>query len=416
MKTSSQFLIALFFGLCVVVTSCKKEDTSVTPTPTPIPTPTPVTKSAAKDITKFSFAALSPALDATIDATAKTIKATVPAGTDVTKLVPTITLSDKGTVSPATGVAQDFSKEVSYTVTAEDASTVVYKVEVTVTAPAKVCKLTSVVLSLGGGWKLEYDAQDRLIKQTLIKSSERDPTETTVYTYNTSGFLLQDKLTFSYKIIPTNYNYATEIINTYTYSNNRLTEISKSTLYADKKNISSITDLYEYDAQGNVSKYAGNVGVVTFANGKVTGYTADGFTIERNAQGFVTRKITTYNGDYTAYTYDSNNQLLTQIVYNKAGVKLNSLTCAYSTTPYTTISKRIGLDTSTSFKGFPTSNYSVTGVRLYTYSKLIVELPAYNIHGDITFIYDTKGKLISEYHIDTPGSASTYTYNYEDCN
>ena len=87
-------------------------------------------KSSAKDITKFSFAALSPAVDATIDATAKTISATLPAATDLTKLVPTITISDKATVSPASGVATDFSKEVSYTVTAEDASTQVWKVNV----------------------------------------------------------------------------------------------------------------------------------------------------------------------------------------------------------------------------------------------------------------------------------------------
>ena len=69
-------------------------------------------------------------VDATIDATAKTISATLPAATDLTKLVPTITISDKATVLPASGVATDFSKEVSYTVTAEDASTVVWKVNV----------------------------------------------------------------------------------------------------------------------------------------------------------------------------------------------------------------------------------------------------------------------------------------------
>jgi len=69
-------------------------------------------------------------VDATIDASTKAITATVPAATDVTKLVPTITLSDKATVSPASGVAQDFSKEVSYTVTAEDGGTVVWKVSV----------------------------------------------------------------------------------------------------------------------------------------------------------------------------------------------------------------------------------------------------------------------------------------------
>ena len=58
-------------------------------------------------------------VDATIDVSTKAITVTVPAGTDVTKLVPTITISDKVTISPVTtGVAQDFSKEVSYTVTA----------------------------------------------------------------------------------------------------------------------------------------------------------------------------------------------------------------------------------------------------------------------------------------------------------
>lgn len=125
---------AKFLTLCIIflALSCTKDEPVATPTPTPTPT-----KSSAKDITKFSFVALSPAVEATIDATAKTIKATVPTGTDATKLVPTITVSDKAILSPATGVAQDFSKEVSYTVTAEDASTAVYKVTVTVT-PAPV--------------------------------------------------------------------------------------------------------------------------------------------------------------------------------------------------------------------------------------------------------------------------------------
>lgn len=119
MKTNLKFLVSMGCALLLLVLSCKDKGTD----PKPVVTPTPVVKSAAKDITKFSFAALNPAVDATIDATAKTIKATLPAGTDATKLVPTITVSDKATVSPATGVAQDFSKAVTYTVTAEDGTT-----------------------------------------------------------------------------------------------------------------------------------------------------------------------------------------------------------------------------------------------------------------------------------------------------
>jgi eukaryotic-like serine/threonine-protein kinase len=131
MKNLTKILLAIYIAIICVAVACKKDDPTPTPpVTTPTTTPPVVTKSVAKDITKFSFATLSPVVDATIDASTKAITATVPATTDVTKLVPTITISDKATVSPASGVAQDFSKEVSYTVTAEDASTVVYKVNV----------------------------------------------------------------------------------------------------------------------------------------------------------------------------------------------------------------------------------------------------------------------------------------------
>ena len=89
-------------------------------------------KNSAKDILTFAFNGLTPAVPAIIDATAKTIKATLPVGTDATKLVPTITLSDKATVSPATGGATDFSKDVTYSVTAEDGTKQDYKVTITV--------------------------------------------------------------------------------------------------------------------------------------------------------------------------------------------------------------------------------------------------------------------------------------------
>ena len=134
MKTRISVLSTLFCLLLWVV-SCKKTNDPVV-TPAPTPTPAPTTKSAAKTITAFVFNGLTPAVTGVIDATAKTISAAVPAGTDVTKLVPTITLSDKATVSPASGVAQDFGKAVTYTVTAEDGSTQAYVATVTVDKPA----------------------------------------------------------------------------------------------------------------------------------------------------------------------------------------------------------------------------------------------------------------------------------------
>jgi eukaryotic-like serine/threonine-protein kinase len=89
-------------------------------------------KSPEKDILTFAFNGITPAVACTIDAATKTISATLPAGTDATKLMPTITNSPKATVSPATGVAQDFTKTVTYTVTAEDATTQTYTTKITV--------------------------------------------------------------------------------------------------------------------------------------------------------------------------------------------------------------------------------------------------------------------------------------------
>ena len=125
MKTPVTHLFTLVCLLLLWVVSCKKSDDPVTP------------KSTAKDMTAFAFNGLTPAVNATVDATAKTVMATVPYGTDVTKLVPSITVSAKATVSPASGVAQDFTKTVTYTLTAEDGTTSAYAVTIGIGAPPK---------------------------------------------------------------------------------------------------------------------------------------------------------------------------------------------------------------------------------------------------------------------------------------
>ena len=86
--------------------------------------------SSDKAITAFAFNGLTPAVTGTINEAAKTIALTVPASTIRTALVPTITVSDKSTVDPASGTAKDFTNPVTYTVTAEDGSTAVYTVTV----------------------------------------------------------------------------------------------------------------------------------------------------------------------------------------------------------------------------------------------------------------------------------------------
>ena len=81
-------------------------------------------ESSEKNILSFKFAA--PAVEATISESAHTIMAVVPFGTNVTGLVPIITVSEKATVVPASGTVVDFTNPVDFTVTAKDGSTVVY--------------------------------------------------------------------------------------------------------------------------------------------------------------------------------------------------------------------------------------------------------------------------------------------------
>ena len=90
-------------------------------------------KSSEKRILSFRFNALD--LDATIDESSKEITATVPMGTDVSALVPTITVSNGASIDPVSGIATDFTQPVTYTVTAEDGSQASYTAIVTVENP-----------------------------------------------------------------------------------------------------------------------------------------------------------------------------------------------------------------------------------------------------------------------------------------
>ena len=107
------------YVLCILLIAfaCKKDNDETLPL------------SAEKDILSFVFTVEGNTYSGTISNT--TITAQLPEDTDVATLTPTITVSKGATVSPNTGVAQNFSKEVTYTVTAENKSTKTYKVLVT---------------------------------------------------------------------------------------------------------------------------------------------------------------------------------------------------------------------------------------------------------------------------------------------
>jgi len=108
----------VFFGLMLVLFStCGDDDDEANILPV----------SGEKAITEFVVENVT----ATIDEAAKTISATLPNGTDLTALSPVIVISANATVSPASGAAQDFSSPVTYTVTAEDGTSVGYTVTIT---------------------------------------------------------------------------------------------------------------------------------------------------------------------------------------------------------------------------------------------------------------------------------------------
>jgi hypothetical protein len=68
-------------------------------------------------IVSFRFDGLVPTVNATIDQDANTITAEIPAGEDITTLVPTVDFTGQ-LLSPESGVANDFTNPVTYTVTA----------------------------------------------------------------------------------------------------------------------------------------------------------------------------------------------------------------------------------------------------------------------------------------------------------
>jgi len=109
-------------------------------------------KSSAKSLTAFTLAT-SPVVTGVIDESALTVSATVPFGTTVSALIPTITHSGDS-ISPASGTAQNFGTPVVYTVTAADGSTQKYTVTVNV-KPDAVWIYNPASNGIPGSWALQ---------------------------------------------------------------------------------------------------------------------------------------------------------------------------------------------------------------------------------------------------------------------
>jgi hypothetical protein len=87
----------------------------------------------------LSFTLAEQTAPAVINNAAATVDIEVAYGTDVTGLTPTITISNGASISPQSGVVQNFTNPVSYTVTAEDDATIkIWTVTVTQQAPPSI--------------------------------------------------------------------------------------------------------------------------------------------------------------------------------------------------------------------------------------------------------------------------------------
>lgn len=106
-----QFLFIISI-LVILFSGCSDEDT---------------TKSSAKEIISFQVYDYT----AIIDDYRKHIDLVLPGGTYLNEIEPIIKISRKAVISPASGIKQDFSKPVIYTVEAEDGSKQEYTVNIT---------------------------------------------------------------------------------------------------------------------------------------------------------------------------------------------------------------------------------------------------------------------------------------------
>ena len=85
-----------------------------------------------KIINSFSITSDTTVVTGTITDSTHTITLAVPAHTDITHVVPTLTFSAKATIVPVPNTPQDFTRPVIYTLTAADGSVVQYSVAVVV--------------------------------------------------------------------------------------------------------------------------------------------------------------------------------------------------------------------------------------------------------------------------------------------
>ncbi|MFC4305190.1 S-layer homology domain-containing protein, partial [Cohnella boryungensis] len=132
-----------------------------------------------------------PTAAGTVNEANHTIAVTVPYGTDVTSLTPTIAHTG-ASISPTSGAAQDFTNPVTYTVTAADGSTQNYVVTVNI-APASAQQLTAdrADRQVNLNWATVTGATYYNVYVSTVQGLFTEPAAVTVTdaTYNMTGLM-----------------------------------------------------------------------------------------------------------------------------------------------------------------------------------------------------------------------------------
>jgi len=164
----------------------------------------------AKAITAFNLA--SPEVVGVVNESTHTVALSVPYGTDVTALVPTITITG-ATISPNSGVAQDFTSPVTYTVTAADSSTQTYVVTVTVEINPDT---TAPVITLNGDNVVELTIGDTYddAGATALDDIDGVITDNIVVVGDTIDTSVADTHTITYNVSDVAGNAAVEVTRT----------------------------------------------------------------------------------------------------------------------------------------------------------------------------------------------------------
>ncbi len=145
-------------------------------------------------ITSFKFESFTPDVVGIIDNSTHKIALTVPYGTNVTALVPTILLTEGATVSPASGKAQNFAVPKTYTVTTADGTKQAYAVSVKIDASKEdtvtVTNSAMTITSAQKGVLIRNLSDDNKVQAEIPKGSV---TSDTIFTIKQENLAATDK-------------------------------------------------------------------------------------------------------------------------------------------------------------------------------------------------------------------------------